>query len=144
MAYRLLNADGAARFARWRLEPEAGEESLPESEREAADRDYLMTEILERLPVRFRLFAQLAEDGDPTDDCTAAWPADRERVEMGVVEITGPDTERERDGDVLVNDPMRVTDGIEPSDDPILHIRTYAYSESVERRTGQTRPATLR
>lgn len=144
VAYRLVNAEGATQDVRWRLAPEAGEEILPESERESADPDYLMTEILERMPVRFRLLVQLAQDGDPTDDCTMAWPADREWVEMGVVELTGPDTERERDGDVLVMDPMRVTDGIEPSDDPILHIRTHAYSVSVKRRTGQARPARLR
>lgn len=144
VAYRLVNAEGTQRFVRWRLTPEAGEQILPVSERAAADPDYLMTEIFQRLPVRFTLLVQLAQEADPTDDCTVAWPEDREWVEMGVVEMTGPDTERERDGDVLVNDPMRVTDGIEPSDDPILHIRTYAYAESVERRSGVTRPATLR
>ena len=63
---------------------------------------------------------------------------------MGVVEVTGPDTERERDSDILVMDPMRLTDGIEPSDDPILHIRTHVYSESVFRRSGVERPAELR
>jgi catalase len=57
-------------------------------------------------------------------------------VEVGRLELTGPDTERERDGDVLVFDPSRVTDGIELSDDPILRFRPSAYSVSVERRTG--------
>lgn len=144
VAYRLVNAAGAAQYVRWRLAPEAGEHALPEAERQRADRDYLMMEILDRVPVRFTLQAQLAQDGDPTDDCTAPWPADRELVDMGVLELTGPDTERERDGDVLVMDPMRVTDGIEPSHDPILHIRTYAYSESVQRRTGLGLPSVLR
>jgi len=32
-------------------------------------------------------------------------------------------------------DPMRLTDGIEPSDDPVLRFRPRAYSVSVERRT---------
>ena len=63
---------------------------------------------------------------------------------MGVVEMTGPDTERERDGDILVNDPTRVTDGIELSDDPILHIRTYVYGDSVRRRSRNGRPDMLR
>jgi hypothetical protein len=61
---------------------------LPESERENADHDYLMTDIFEWLPVRFRLLAQLAEDGDPVDDCTVAFPAHRRWVDMGV-ELTG-------------------------------------------------------
>jgi catalase len=141
VAYKLVTADGVGRYARWRLDPEAGEESLPETERAGADRDYLMREILQRVPVRFTLRARLAQDGDPTDDCTAQWPSDRELVDMGTLELTGPDAERERNGDVLVMDPMRLTDGIEPSDDPILHIRPYAYAESVRRRSGPSRPA---
>jgi catalase len=43
--------------------------------------------------------------------------------------------DRERDGDILVFDPTRVTDGIELTDDPILHARPGAYRVSVARRT---------
>jgi catalase len=45
------------------------------------------------------------------------------------------ETGRETDGDVLVFDPVRVTDGIELSEDPILKYRSPAYSASVARRT---------
>jgi catalase len=38
-----------------------------------------------------------------------------------------------------VFDPMRVTDGIEPSNDPVLRFRTLAYSASVKLRTGVDR-----
>ena len=93
--------------------PEAGEHSLPVEERATADNDYLMTGVFGELPVRYRLLAQLAHADDQTTDASKAWPDDREWVDMGLVEVTGPDTERERDGDILVNDPTRVTDGIE-------------------------------
>lgn len=63
------------------------------------------------------------------------------RVDLGTIVLTALDTERERDGDVLVNDPMRVTDGIEPSDDPILRIRPLVYELSVRRRTPAPRAA---
>jgi catalase len=56
-------------------------------------------------------------------------------VRVGTFEITGPETERETGGDVLVFDPTRVTDGIELSDDPVLRFRPKAYSVSVARRT---------
>jgi catalase len=56
---------------------------------------------------------------------------------LGHVEITGLAADRERDGDVLVFDPTRVTDGIGLSDDPILHFRRAAYAQSVLRRSGQ-------
>jgi catalase len=142
-AYRLVNAAGEGQFVRWRLAPEAGEHSLPVEERATADNDYLMTGVFREVPVRYRLLAQLAHDDDQTTDASKAWPDDREWVDMGLVEATGPDPERERDGDILVNDPTRVTDGIELSDDPILHIRTYVYGESVRRRSGVSRPESL-
>jgi catalase len=77
----------------------------------------------------------VAEEGDPVDDPTVAWPEERERVEVGRLVLTGPETGRERDGDILVFDPTRVTAGIELSDDPILRFRPKAYSVSVARRT---------
>src|SRR3954452_15123210 len=139
-AFKLINADGEERWIRWRWLPEAGVEWLPEEERDGKDHDFLQTEILERVPVRFTLIARIAEGGAPTDDPAVAWSEDIETVEMGAVELTGPETEREQGDDVMVMDPTRVTDGIECSDDPILHVRSHAYSVSVERRAGVPRP----
>jgi catalase len=142
-AFGLENAAGDRRWVRYRIEPEAGEHALSDEELEGASPDYLQEEIRERLgrePVRFRLVARLAKEGDPLDDPTAAWPEDREAVELGRLELTGIDTTRETGDDVLVFDPTRVTDGIDCSDDPILHVRSHAYSVSVERRAGVSRP----
>lgn len=140
-AFRLVDADGNGRWIRWRWLPAAGVEWLPEEEREGKDRNFLQTEILERGPVGFTLVARIATDGLPTDDPTVAWPEDLETVEMGTLELTGPETGREQGDDVMVMDPTRVTDGIELSDDPILAIRSHAYSVSVERRSGVPRPS---
>jgi len=85
------------------------------------------------------LVVTLAAAGDPVEDPTVAWPDGRDRVEVGRLELGGPDTERERDGDVLVFDPTRVVEGIELSEDPILRFRPRAYSVSVERRSGIAR-----
>lgn len=143
-AFRFEDAAGEGRYARYRIEPEAGVEAMPDEELDGAPPDYLQDEIRERLerePVRFTVLARLAEEGDPLDDPTAAWPEERETVELGRIELTGLDTSRETGDDVLVFDPTRVIDGIECSDDPILHIRSHAYSVSVERRSGAPRPA---
>jgi catalase len=140
-AFKLVNADGDERWTRWRWLPEAGVEWLPQEEWEGKDPNFLQTEIFDRLPVRFTLVARVATGDLPTDDPTVAWPEELETVEMGTVELTGPETERETGDDVMVMDPTRVTDGIECSDDPILHVRSHAYSVSVERRSGVPRPA---
>jgi catalase len=145
-AFQLVNEEGEGRWVRYRFVPEAGEEQMPDEDLETAPPDYLQQEIRERLehePVRFTLVARLAEDGDPLDDPTGAWPEERETVELGTLELTGLDTTRETGDDVLVFDPTRATDGIELSDDPILHIRSHAYSVSVERRAGVPRPGEL-
>lgn len=144
-AFNSLHAfrfEPAGRWIRYRIEPEAGVEHLSDDEIAGAGADYLQEEIRARLesgPVRFRLLARLGEEGDPIDDPTAAWPDERETVELGVIELTGLDTSREQDGDVLVFDPTRVTDGIEPSPDEILNFRPDAYAVSVFRRTGVAR-----
>lgn len=111
--------------------------------RATADRDYFMHGVLDELPIRYLLLAQLAENGDDTADPSKLWPPEREWAELGVIEITGKDETREKDGDVLVHDPLRLTDGIEPSDDPILRVRPYVYAISTERRSRAACPAHL-
>lgn len=137
-AFKWIDADGGERYVRYRWLPEASAPSDSERESKDRDRDYLQREIVQRLeggPVRFSLELQLAEDGDPVDDPSAEWPAQRETVAAGTLEVTGLESGRETGDDVLVFDPIRVTDGIEPSDDPVLHFRPRSYSVSVERRT---------
>lgn len=143
-SFRLVSADGAGTWVRWTLEPDTPGEGLEPDDAAGRDRDYLHADLGERLasaPAGFTLVAVIAQDGDPLDDPTAAWPPERERVAIGRLELTGLASDRERDGDILVFDPTRVVDGVECSDDPILHARSWAYSESVERRTGVTRGA---
>jgi catalase len=137
-AFRFVNADSQSQYVRYTLVPEAGDKRLSSAEAKRRGRDYLFEEIRQRVadgPVRFTLELQLAEPGDPVDDPWAMWPPDRRRVSAATLEITGLETEREKDGDILVFDPTRVTDGIALSDDPVLHFRAAAYSESVARRT---------
>ena len=140
-SFRWIAPDGTERFVRYRFEPEAGERALSDEDAKALGRDYLQEEIAARGSAAFLMVAVIAEDDDPVNDPTVAWPEEREKVELGRLELTGVDTERERDGDILVFDPTRVTDGIELSDDEILRFRPRAYSASVTRRSGAPAPA---
>jgi catalase len=136
-AFKWIDGAGGERYVRYQWLPETEERPLSQEEAKSRGRDYLREEIAERLsrgPVRFTLELTIAAPGDKVDDPSAAWPGDREKVEAGTLELTELETEREKGGDVLVFDPVRVTDGIELSDDPILHYRSAAYSVSVERR----------
>lgn len=140
-AFKWIDEDGAERYVRYRWLPESSESSISAQEARARGRDYLQRELHERLGrgrASFKLELQLAEDGDRVDDPSAVWPAERQTVTAGTLELSGLDTERETGDDVLVFDPMRVTYGIEPSDDPVLRFRPRSYSVSVERRTAPT------
>jgi catalase len=137
-AFGWTAADGSERFVRYTWIPAAGEHALPGGEAKGRSRDYLQEEVAERLgrgPIRFTLQVQVAAPGDPTHDATAVWPEDRERVDVGALELTDVDTDREQGGEVVVFDPVNVIDGIELSDDPLPRLRSQAYSISVERRS---------
>ncbi len=137
-AFKWVNADGGEQYVRYTWVPEAGEQTISQGKAKELGPDYLQEEMLERLangPARFTLQLQLAAEGDRTDDPRKNWPDDRETVVAGTLEITELDPSAETGGELFVFDPMRLTDGIEPSDDPILHYRPRAYSESAKRRS---------
>jgi catalase len=139
-AFRWIGADGSARFVRYHLVPAVGEQPSGPAARGKGP-DFLTDELDARLangPARFDFRVQIAAANDSTVDPSAPWQS-TQFVTVGTLEITGLDTEREHGDDIVVFDPMRVTDGIEPSDDPVLRFRTLAYSASVKLRTGVDR-----
>jgi len=138
--FHLVATDGAATKIRHHLVPAAGDAAITDEEAVTRGDHYLRDELATRLesaPAVFQLDATIAAGGDPLDDPTDAWPDDRQRVTLGDLSITALAFDREQDGDVLVFDPTRLTDGIEASADPILHARSGAYRVSVTRRTSR-------
>jgi catalase len=136
-AFALVDAQGERHWGRYTWEPEEGPEYLTDEQREAASRDFLQEEIRQRLSegiARFTLEFTVAKDGDPLDDPTAEWEGEHEVVELGELELISVVEDPETPEKPLIFDPMRLTDGIEPSDDPILAARPKAYSVSIDRR----------
>jgi len=144
-AFKWVAADGSERWVRYMWVPEAEEPEISRAEAKRRGSDYLQEDIVQRLaqgPVRFSLAVQIAGDGDDPHDATSKWAQNGEPVTVGTLEIAAHSPEGPPGGEPFVFDPMRLTDGIEPSDDPILLYRPAAYSESVERRAeeAQTSP----
>jgi catalase len=136
-AFRWIDAHGGERWVRYQVLPQAPFTSIAPWAARRRGPDYLQEELRDRLataPIVFTLVVQIAIPGDPINDPSAAWPKLRRTVPVGRYEMTELETGRETDGDVLVFDPTRVTEGIELSDDPVLRFRHAAYSESVARR----------
>jgi catalase len=125
-AFKWVNAGGAEQFIRYRWEPQAGEANITEDESRGRERNYLQDEIRARLnggPVVFDLHVQLAGDEDDPSDPTQPWPDERDVVHAGTLEITDVVADQHNDCEALIFDPTRVIDGIECSEDQILHAR---------------------
>jgi catalase len=136
-AFILVNGEGKKQTVRFIMSPEKLVHLDP-ADTAKRDRDFLFKDLGERLkagPVTFHLKAQLAEAGDPTNDATKAWPAERKVVELGTLTIDKimPDSaQAER---TLLFLPGQLADGIETSDDPLTAIRDSTYAASFSRRT---------
>ena len=136
-AFLFTAGDGMRRYGRYHWRPEAGEAYLSPDEASKRSANFLREELesrLQRGPVGFRLLVQLAEESDPTDDVTALWPADRPFVELGRLEVSGISPTGAADERRLVFDPTNLADGIALSADPILLVRSAAYSLSYDQR----------
>jgi catalase len=138
-AFLFLNADNVATPARYHWVPVAGVQGQPVETLSQQGLYVLYEELEERLksgPVYFDMVLELAEQGDPLDDATALWPADRKRVAIGRLTLDGAIAEAELADKVMNHDPTALTDGIEPTDDPILQIRRGVYEVSAAQRSG--------
>lgn len=132
-AFKLINADGKTTYIRYRFVPDAGVETYEASELEAKSADFLHEEIRTRLATgssSFSLVAQVAEDGDQTNDATVHWPDDRKLVKLGTVTLQNVIEDSSELQRTLIFDPIPRVDGIEASDDPLLDFRASVYLTS--------------
>lgn len=136
-AFKFTSAEGVQRYGRYRIVPEAGNDYLKDEQVANIGADYHFQEIAERVakaPVRFRIFVQVAEDGDTVDDATAHWPESRRQVELGTIELTSVVLDTPAQQKQIIFDPIPRVDGIEPSEDPLLDLRAAIYLLSGRRR----------
>ena len=137
-AFLFTAADGSRRFGRYHFVPEAGEARSPLTTPASEARASCARSWRAGCGMAPRCFASSCKsrrESDPTDDPTALWPADRPRVELGRLEVTGISPTSATDERRLIFDPTNRTDGIELSADPILLGRSAAYAISYERRS---------
>jgi len=140
-AFRFVNASGEPTPVRWFLTPMQPFEAASDASA-AADRNYLFDALIaqiRRQPLRWRLMVVVGQPGDPTHDATLAWPAERERVEVGTLTLDRVDAEDTSAATDINFDPLALPAGIAPSDDPLLSARSAVYSQSFTRREGETK-----
>jgi catalase len=136
-AFLFVDKAGTKRAGRYQIIPVAGVAHLDSAAAAKAAPNYLFEGLPKRLakgPVKYRLYVQLANPGDPTNDGSIVWPSDRKRVELGTISVTKVAPNNEELQRSLTFNPIYVTAGIELSDDPLVPLRSAVYALSVAHR----------
>ncbi len=137
----VTGADGVRRWVRFTWQPVAG--VLNTDPLKTPEDEYLQAEMRARLAkgtARFTLTMVIGETGDAFSDSTRPWPPHRRRIEMGELTLEHVPQDQIEGCERLSFNPWLLTEGIEPSDDPILHVRKHAYEYSAKLRGGNACP----
>ena len=132
-AFRFTNRQGETHYIRYQFIPEDGEALLTAEQMANEGPDYLQTEIRTRIAkrsIKFKMYAQIAIAGDKIEDPSIAWPASRQRVLLGIIEIKSMGVNTPEYDKALSFSPNNIPDGIETAD-PMLNFRSKAYPISV-------------
>jgi catalase len=137
-AFVFVDGGGTRQAFRYRFEPTTGEDLLTPEDAAKRPPNFLLDEIRDRLgkeAVSYRVLAQLAQPGDPTNDATKSWPDDRRTIALGTLTINKVVADSARAEKELLFMPNALADGIEVSDDPLIDARVEAYAVSFGRRS---------
>ena len=139
--FKFIDKDNHTTFVKWRFDPEDGQKSLTDAELKSMPADFLEQALIERAkqgPVRWDMWLTIGEPGDPQDDPTLLWPKDRKEVKAGTLTITAAMPQDGAECKNINYDPLVMSDGIAPTDDPVLLFRSPSYAVSfVKRLQGQ-------
>jgi catalase len=136
-AFVFVDSAGTKRPGRYQILPVVGIHHLSTAASTKLSPDYLFKDLTTRIgrgPIRYRVYVQLANPGDPTNDGSIVWPDDRKKVEIGTIKLTTVAPNNAELQRSLTYNPIFVTDGIELSDDPLVPLRSAVYALSVAHR----------
>ena len=136
-AFRFINAANESTPVRWILTPAQPWKTTP-----SQDKDFLFDALIaqiHRQPLQWRLIVIIGQPGDPTNDATIPWPAERQQVDVGTLTLDRVESDETSAATDLNFDPLVLPAGIAPSDDPLLSARSAVYSQSFTRRAGETK-----
>ncbi|WP_186645645.1 catalase family peroxidase [Fluviispira vulneris] len=134
-AFKFINKKNDVVFGRWKAVPVQGVLGLSDEQLKFMPDDFLEAELSERLKkqtVEFELRVQIAEKSDNILNPTIEWPSTRKEVQVGTIKLTKI-SKNVNECNTMFN-PISLLPGIEPSDDPILSVRSPAYIDGFKRR----------
>jgi catalase len=135
--FRFINKVDKVTNVRFRFVPHDGELQLSDAELTSLPHDFLERALTARLAegsARWDMILTIGEPGDPENNPTILWPADRKELKAGTLTLTSVTPSADAGSYRINYDPLVMADGIAPSDDPILLFRSPSYALSYTRR----------
>src|SRR5882724_4288384 len=140
-AFRFSNSAGDSIPVRWLMTPmqpfeAASTGSTPQGKNSLFD---ALIVAIHRQPLQWHLIVIIGQPGDPTNDASIAWPAERQQVDVGTLTLDRVESDETSAATDINFDPLVLPAGIKPSDDPLLSARSAVYAQSFRRRAGETK-----
>jgi len=135
--FKFINQADKITMVRWRFVPQDGEKRLSDLELKSSPPNFLEQRLIERVkhgPVRWTMLLTIGMPGDPENNPTLLWPAGRKELQVGTLTITSAMPQKGAECEKINFDPLVMSSGIEPTNDPILLFRSPSYAVSFGRR----------
>ena len=139
-AFRMVDAAGLSTPVRWATMPSQPFKAEHPAQAASTDKNYLFDDLIGQIShhaLSWRLMIVIGQPGDPTNDATLPWPADRQQIDAGTVTLDQVSSEETGHCTDVNYDPLVLPPGIEPSDDPLLSARSATYARSFTLRAGE-------
>src|SRR6202047_4421120 len=135
--FKFIDQEDKVTMVRFRFVPQDGERQLSDADLKTMPRDFLEGALINRMrpgPVHWDMILTIGEPGDPEDDPTILWPANRKELKVGTLTIASATSEKQAGSYGINFDPLMLDDGIAATNDPVLLFRSSSYAVSHTRR----------
>ena len=135
--FKFVSQQSSTTLVRWRFVPQDGEAELTDAQLSSSSQQFLEARLIERVqrgPIHWDMIVTIGEAGDAQNDPTVLWPRDRREIKAGTLTIVSAQPQRGAACEKVNFDPLVMSDGIQPTDDPVLLFRSPAYAISVGKR----------
>lgn len=139
--FKFINRANKTTLVRWQFVPQDGEQRLSEEQLKSAPANFLEKALIDRAqkgPIRWDMIVTIGQPNDEQNNPTIAWPDNRKQVKVGTLILTKATPQPGQACEAINFDPLVLSDGVQPTEDPVLLFRSGAYAVSYgKRQAGQ-------